>query len=151
MVFLSVCSSKLEASQAFVQRLQLFLKMGAAASTFFISNVFCSKLGVVALEGTYFSFWCMHEKMYEHEIYMMSSPFKGWHMIVTLAWWNKNLDSCPNSTMKIFEVTVILSPTSIEFKMLQEGFAPMQINDSTYNLRTSTIHYVNMGRFSTWS
>ena len=45
-VFLSVCSSKLEASQAFVQRLQLFLKMGAEASTFFISNVFCSKLGV---------------------------------------------------------------------------------------------------------
>jgi hypothetical protein len=53
--------------------------------------------------------------------------------------------------MKIFGVTIILSPTSLEFKMLQEGFAPMQINDSTYNLRTGSIHYVNMGGFSTWS
>jgi hypothetical protein len=33
----------------------------------------------------------------------------------------------PNSTMKIFCVTVIVSPTSLEFKMLQEGFALMQI------------------------
>jgi len=44
--------------------------------------------------------------------------------------------------MKIFGVTIILSP-----KMLQEGFAPMQINDSTYNLRTGSIHYVNMVGF----
>jgi hypothetical protein len=43
---ISFCSSKLEASQAFVQRLQLFLKMSAATSTFFISHVFRSKLGV---------------------------------------------------------------------------------------------------------
>jgi len=148
---ISFCSSKLEASQAFVRRLQLFLKMSAATSTFFISHVFRSKLGVADSEGTHFSFWCMHEKMYEHAIYMMNLPFEGWHMIVTFVWWNKNLDSCPNSTMKIFGVTIILSPTSLEFKMLQEGFAPMQINDSTYNLRTGSIHYVNMGGFSTWS
>jgi hypothetical protein len=53
--------------------------------------------------------------------------------------------------MKIFRVTIILSPTSLEFKMLQERFAPMQINDSTYNLRTGSIYYVSMGGFSTWS
>jgi hypothetical protein len=45
--FLSICSSKLEASQAFVQRLQPFLKMDATASTLFIFNAFRSKLGVV--------------------------------------------------------------------------------------------------------
>jgi hypothetical protein len=137
-IFLSVCSSKLEASQAFVQRLQLFSKMSAATSMFFISHVVHSKSGVVDSEGTHLSFWCMHDKCMNMKIYMMNSPFEGWHMIVTLAWWNKNFDSCPNST-------------SLEFKMLQEEFAPMQINDSTYNLRTSSIHYVNMGRFSTWS
>jgi hypothetical protein len=41
-------------------------------------------------------------QMYEHVIYMMNSPFEGWHMVVTLVWWNKNRDSCPNSIMKIF-------------------------------------------------
>jgi len=66
-------------------------------------------------------------QMYEHVIYMMNTPFEGWHIVVTFIWWNKNLDSCPNSTMKIFWVTIILSPTSLEFKMLQEGFALMQI------------------------
>jgi hypothetical protein len=30
-----------------------------------------------------------------HVIYMMNSPFEGWHMVVTLVWWNKNLHSCP--------------------------------------------------------
>ena len=64
---------------------------------------------------------------------------------------DKNRDFCPNSTMKIFGATANVSPTSLEFKMLQEGFVPMQINDSTYNLRTGSIHYVNMGRFSIWS
>ncbi|KAJ6931899.1 hypothetical protein NC651_007551 [Populus alba x Populus x berolinensis] len=46
--------------------------------------------------------------------------------------------------MKIFGVTANVSPTSLEFKMLQEGFALMQKNDSTYNLRTGSNHYVNM-------
>ena len=31
--------------------------------------------------------------------YMMSSPFQGWHMVITLAWWYKDIDSC--STTKI--------------------------------------------------
>ena len=66
--------------------------------------------------------------MYEHVIYMMNSPFEGWHIIANLAWWNKNLDSWTNSTMKIFWGTVIMSPTSLEFKMLQEGLARMQNN-----------------------
>jgi len=64
---------------------------------------------------------------YEHVIYMMNSPFDGWHMVVTLVWWNKNRDFCPNSTMKILWLTTIVSPISLEFKMLQEGFALMQI------------------------
>ena len=46
-LFLCIYSSKPEASQAFLQRLQLFLKMDATASTLFISHVFRSKLGVV--------------------------------------------------------------------------------------------------------
>ena len=66
-------------------------------------------------------------KMYEHVIYMMNSPFQGWHMIITLVLWNKNLDFYPNSTMKILWVTAIVSTTSLEFKMLQEGFALIQI------------------------
>jgi hypothetical protein len=46
-LFLSICSSKLETSQAFLQRLQLFLKMDVTASTLFIFHVFRSKSGVV--------------------------------------------------------------------------------------------------------
>jgi hypothetical protein len=46
-LFLSICSSKLEESQAFLQRLQLFLKMNVTASTLFIFHVFRSKSGVV--------------------------------------------------------------------------------------------------------
>jgi hypothetical protein len=66
-------------------------------------------------------------QMYEHVIYMMNSPFEGWHMVVTLVWWNKNRDSCPNSSMKIFWVTTIVSPIRLKFKMLQKGFALIQI------------------------
>jgi hypothetical protein len=50
-VFLSVCSSKLEASQAFVQRLQLFFKMGAETSTFFYLQCFLLKIGCCRLIG----------------------------------------------------------------------------------------------------
>jgi hypothetical protein len=64
---------------------------------------------------------------------------QGWHMITTLVWWNKNLDSCTNSTKKIFWATVIVSPTSLEFKMLQEGFARMQDNVyATYILKAGS-------------
>jgi len=87
-----------------------------------------SQSSIVDLEWGNLLFISVHAwQMYEHVIYMMNSPFKGWHMVVTLVWWNKNRDSCPNSTMKIFWVTAIGSPTSLEFKMLQEGFALMQI------------------------
>jgi hypothetical protein len=58
--------------------------------------------------------------------YMMNSPFKGWHMVITFAWWNKNFDSCSNSTTKIPWVTVIVWPVSPEFKMIQKGLALMQ-------------------------
>jgi hypothetical protein len=50
-IFFDICSSKLEVSQAFVQRLQLFLKMGAAASMLFISNVFLLKIRCCSLGG----------------------------------------------------------------------------------------------------
>jgi hypothetical protein len=131
-------------------------------SIFFWQSISCQPLSSFSISfqsgvaellwGTHLSTWCMHA-WYEHVNFMMNSPFEGWHMVITLVWWNKNRDSCPNSTMKIFWVTVIGSPTSLEFKMLQKGFVLMQINkkNSTYNLKTGSIHYVNMGRFSTWS
>jgi len=50
-IFFDICSSKLEVSQAFIQRLQLFLKMDAADSTFFISNVFLLKIRCCSLGG----------------------------------------------------------------------------------------------------
>jgi len=54
--------------------------------------------------------------------------------------------------MKIFWVTAIGSPTSLEFKMLQEGFALMQNNVyGAHILKAGSIHYVNTGKFSTWS
>jgi hypothetical protein len=119
------CSSKLEASQVFLQRLQLFLKMDVTMSTLFIFRVFSLKVGCCRLVGDLLFIPVHAWQMYEHVIYMMNSPFEGWHKVVTLVWWNKNFDSCPNSTMKIFWVTTIVSPTSLEFKMLQEGFALM--------------------------
>ena len=48
---ISFCSSKLEASQAFVQRLQLFLKMRAATSMFFYLPCFSLKIGCCGLIG----------------------------------------------------------------------------------------------------
>jgi hypothetical protein len=36
-----------------------------------------------------------------HVIYMMNWPFKGWYMVITLAWWNKNFYSWSNSTIEI--------------------------------------------------
>jgi hypothetical protein len=35
---------------------------------------------------------CMFKCM--RMFYMISLPFKGWHMVVTLVWWDKNFDSC---------------------------------------------------------
>jgi len=46
-LFFSICSSKLEASHACLQRLQLFLKMNVMASTLFIFCVSRSKSGVI--------------------------------------------------------------------------------------------------------
>jgi len=50
-----------------------------------------------------------------------------------------------NSTMKIFWVTVIGSPKSLEFKMLQEGFALMQNN--IYMSHVVKIHAALAGDF----
>jgi hypothetical protein len=74
--------------------------------------------------------------------YMMNSSFKGWHMVVTLVWWDKNFDSCSNFTTKISWVTIIVSPVSPKFKMLQEGLTSMQNKGRTYNLRSRSILYV---------
>jgi len=68
-LFLSICSSKLEASQAFLQRLHLFLKMDVTTSTIFIFCVFRSKSSVVDSWGTYFSSWCMHDKCMTCNLY----------------------------------------------------------------------------------
>ena len=67
-VFPSICSSKLEASHACLQRLQLFLKMGFMVSTLFIFHVSRSDSGVVNSLGTYFSTWymCVWMQVYVH-------------------------------------------------------------------------------------
>jgi len=67
-VFPSIFSSKLEASHACLQRLQLFLKMGFMVSTLFIFHVSRSYSGVVNSLGTYFSTWCtcVWIQMYVH-------------------------------------------------------------------------------------
>jgi len=77
----------------------------------------------VELVDLYFKLWACTFKCMSM-FYMMYSLFKGWHMVVTLAL-NKNFDFCLNSTMKISWVTTIMSPASLDFKMLQEGIALM--------------------------
>jgi hypothetical protein len=77
----------------------------------------------VELVDLYFKLWACTFKCMSM-FYMMYSLFKGWHMVVTLAL-NKNFDVCLNSTMKISWVTTIMSPASLDFKMLQEGIALM--------------------------
>jgi len=77
----------------------------------------------VELVDLYFKLWACTFKCMSM-FYMMYSLFKGWHMVVTLAL-NKNFDFCLNSTMKISWVTTIVSPASLDFKMLQEGIALM--------------------------
>jgi len=60
-LFLSICSSRLEASQARLQRLQLFLKMSITVSALFIFHVSRSKSGVCRLFGDlYFNMACMY-------------------------------------------------------------------------------------------
>jgi hypothetical protein len=89
--------------------------------------------------------------MYEHVVYMMNSPFEGWHMIVTLAWWSKNLDSCP----KLYNENFLCDGHCVTHKSWVQDASrrvcPDANKNSTYNLRTGSIYYVNMCRFSTWS
>jgi hypothetical protein len=56
---ISICSSKLEVSQAFV------------------SNVFHSKSGVVDSKGTHLSFWCMHDKCMNMQSIWWTCPSRG--------------------------------------------------------------------------
>jgi len=111
---ISICSSKLEVSQAFVQRLQLFLKMGAAASTLFVSNVFHSKSGVVDSKGTHLSFWCMHDKWI-------------WKSI----WW-----TCPSrgdiwSSLLYDETRILILAQTLQWKFLEwRSFCHPQVLNS---------------------
>jgi hypothetical protein len=68
-LFLSICSSKLEASHACLQRFQLFLKINVTVSMLFIFHVSRSKSCVVDSWGTYFSSRCMHEKCMTCNLY----------------------------------------------------------------------------------
>jgi hypothetical protein len=52
--------------------------------------IFFSIRGSKAYLGDLFSSRCMHDKCMNIIIYMMNSPFERWHMVITLAWWNKN-------------------------------------------------------------
>jgi len=91
-------------------------------------------------------------QMYEHVIYMMNSPFEGWHMIVTLVWWNKKIFWF---LPKPYNENFLSDDHCVTHKSWVQDASrrvcPDAKKDSTYNLRTCSIHYVNMGRFSTWS
>ena len=124
-MFSSICSSKLEASQACLQRLQLFLKMDVMVSELFIFRVSRSKSGVVNSWGTYFSSWCMHDKCMTCNLYdefaLQGVTYDRNYCIMKQESW-----FLPKLYNENFWVTIIVLPTSLEFKMLQKGFALMQ-------------------------
>ena len=113
-LMLNTCSSRSESSYFTLDALKLNLIMSLYLTSFFtsiLSSITCS-----------------------------TACARGDNMVVTLVWWTRIVIFCPNSTMKIFWVMAIVSPTSLEFKMLQEGFARMQ-NNSIYILKTGSIHF----------
>ena len=94
--------------------------MSLYLTSFFIFHLF--SISAIDLRWGNLLFIPVHAwQMYEHVIYMMNSPFEGWHMVISLAWWNKSFYYCSNSTIEISWVMTIISPVSPEFKMLQEG------------------------------
>jgi hypothetical protein len=90
-------------------------------------------------------------QMYEHEIYMMNSPFKGWQYGRNSCMMEQELWFLP----KLYNENFLSDGHCVTHKSWVQDASrrvcPDANNDSTYNLRTGSIHYVNMGRFSTWS
>jgi hypothetical protein len=149
-LFLSICLSKLEASQAFLQRLHLFLKMDVTTSIIFIFCVFRSKSSVIDSWGTYFSSRCMHDKCMTCNLYdklaLRGVTYDRNSCIMKQESW---------LLPKLYNEIFLSDGHCVTHKSWVEDASrrdcPDANNNSTYNLRTCSIHYVNMGRFSTWS
>jgi hypothetical protein len=133
------CSRRSESSYFTVDALNFILIMSLYLTSFFASIIFPSIACSTA---------CVREPTFQPDTCMINVWTFNLYDRLALwgvtydrnsAWWNKNLDSCTNSTMKIFWATVIVSPTSLEFKMLQEGLAWMQ-NDvyGAYTLKAGS-------------
>jgi len=89
--------------------------------------------------------------MYEHVIYMMNSPFKRWQ-------YGRNSCTMEQESWflpKPYNENFLSDGHCVTYKSWVQDASrrvcPNANNDSTYNLMTGSIHYVNMGRFSTWS
>jgi hypothetical protein len=150
-LFFSICSSKLEASHTCLQKLQLFLKINITTSTLFIFHVFSFKVGCCRLVGDLLFIPVHAWQMYEHVIYMMNSPFEGWqygrnsYMMEQESWF----------LPKLYNENFLSDDHYVTHKSWVQDASrrvcPYANNNSRYNLRTDSIHYVNMGRFSIWS
>jgi hypothetical protein len=115
----SACSSRSKSLATSYLMLLIFVRQWPSYWTpFFIFQLFSIQYSRDLKWGNQLFIPIHVWQMYKHVIYMMNSPFEGWHMVITLVWWNKNRDFCPNSTMKTFWVAAIGSPTSLEYKML---------------------------------
>jgi len=86
-LFKKICESNYFTSDA----LNFLLIMSLYLSSFFIFHLF-SRSGVVDLRwgNLHFNLGACMLNVWAC-FYKMNLPLKGWHMVVTLAWWNKNL------------------------------------------------------------
>jgi len=88
-LMLNTYSNKCESSYLPVDALRFLLTMSLALTPFFISHHLFSIRGSKAYLGDP-TFNLVHAwQMYKHIIYMRNSPFEGWHMVITLAWWTR--------------------------------------------------------------
>ena len=150
-LFFSICSSKLEASHTCLQKLQLFLKINITTSTLFIFHVFSFKVGCCRLVGDLLFIPVHAWQMYEHVIYMMNSPFEGWQYGRNSCMMEQESWFLP----KLYNENFLSDDHYVTHKSWVQDASrrvcPYANNNSRYNLRTDSIHYVNMGRFSIWS
>ena len=89
--------------------------------------------------------------MYEHVIYMMNLPFEGWQYGRNYCMMEQELWFLP----KLYNENFQSDGHCVTHKSWVQD-APKRVclyanNDSTYILRTGSIYYMNMGKFSIWS
>ena len=144
-LMLNTCSSRYESSYFTFDALNLNLIMSLYLTPFFTSIIFLQSRATQLVRGTYLS------TRYMYVIYMTNSPFKGWQygrnscMMEQESWflpklYNENFrsdDHCVTHKSWVQDAS--------------RRVCPYANKGSTYNLRTGSIHYVNMGRFSIWS